>query len=190
MKEIFYEESAKVQNEKSAKTKYYIFKTISIISYVMTVLLGIIFLLTTPLKPLNIVISIVPVILFLFSGILLGKFKNRFYVDYDYTFVTGSIRVAKVIKNVKRKLVLKFDVSNIEKLGKYGSETYISYEKMPGVKRKILTLNNTPADEKDFYYLVVNVDETKYLLVFECTEMFMATILKFGNKLILEKDYK
>lgn len=41
---------------------------------------------------------LIPVALFCFSGIVLGRMKNKMYVDYDYTFVTGSVRVSKVIK--------------------------------------------------------------------------------------------
>ncbi len=192
MKEVFYEESAKVQNQKSAKTKYYVVKAFSIASYVMMAIWLLIFFYFFNLQSnvLGYVIAIVPLVVFFFSGFFLGRFKNNFYLDYDYTFVSGSIRVSKIIKNVKRKFIIEFDVRNIEKLGKYGSETYISYEHKPGVKKKIFTLNLIPEEGKEFYYLVVNVDEDKQLFVFECTETFMATILKFSNKLILEKDFK
>ncbi len=192
MKELFYEESAKIQNEKTAKTKYYIFNIFSIFSYCM-IFFGIIIIFITPFDGnvvLTLIIAIFPTAIFLTCGIILGKIKNRFYVDYDYTFVTGSIRIAKVIKNVKRKQVMVFDTTNIEKLGKYNSETYVNYEKFPKIKKKLLTLNDVPAEGKDFYYLVVNLNDEKNLLVFECTELFMANVLKYSNKMILEKDFK
>lgn len=198
MKEIFYEESAKIQNEKSAKIKYYTFKVISIVFYVMMVFWFFIFFNFTPVEEftkgnivINIIMILLPLVFLFFSGFMFGKMKNRFYVDYDYVFVSGSIRIAKVIKNIKRKPVMQFDISAIEKMGKYGSDTYTQYEKMPSIKKYILTSNTTPVDDKDFYYLVVNVDETKNLLLMECSETFMATILKYGNnKMILEKDFK
>lgn len=198
MKEIFYEESAKIQNEKSAKIKYYTFKIVSITFYVMMGFWFFIFFNFTPVEEftkgnivVNIIMILLPLVFLFFSGFLFGKIKNKFYVDYDYAFVSGSVRIAKVIKNIKRKPVIKFDISAIEKMGKYGSETYAQYEKTPGIKKSILTSNMTPADGKDFYYLVVNVDETKNLLLMECSETFMVTILKYGNnKMILEKDFK
>jgi hypothetical protein len=197
VKEFFYEESARIQNEKSASVKYYVFKTLSIIFYVFAGFYLFIFFNFVPIDDtfknnilLNIIFMVVPLALFIVSGIIFGRFKNKFYIDYDYTFVSGSIRVAKVIKNYKRKLVFNFDTSAIEKMGKYGSETYNQYEKSPGIKKHFLTLNYTASEGKEFYYLVVNVDDNKNLLVLECTELFMATILKYSNKTILEKDFK
>jgi hypothetical protein len=192
MKEIFYEESATVQNEKSESTKYYIFKSLSVASYVLMVL-WIMFIFIAPILTGNtifdIIFIVVPIILFLTSGILFGKFKNRFYIDYDYTFVTGSIRVAKVIKNIKRKFILKFESSSIEKIGKYGSNTFEKYSSMPGVTKHVFTSNYTADTGKDFYYIVANVDGDKKLMVFECTELFIVNILKFSNKSVLEEEF-
>ena len=99
-------------------------------------------------------VSLIPLALFLVSGILLGRLKDKFYVDYDYTFISGTIRFSKVIKNIKRKFIVSFDTSDIEKIGKYGSETYKRYSIMPGVKTQILTSNNVAEDNKEFFYIV------------------------------------
>jgi len=197
VREVLYEESATLQNPKAGLTKYYIFLGISILFFVLfsfQVFLALFFVPVEDYQKGNIVLNIISVVLpalvFLATAILFLKFKNKFYIDYDYIFVTGSIRISKVIKNVKRKLVIKFETSNIEKLGKYGSETYLQYGKLPGIKKKILTLNVSAAEGKEFYYMVVNVDDQKQLLVFECTELFIVNVLKFSNKAILEKDFK
>lgn len=193
MREIFYEESAEIQNRKSASTKYNIFKTVSIVSYVLLALWFLIVFIAYDFSGniiIHLVIVLVPAIMFFLSGFLVGRLKNRFYVDYDYTFVTGSIRIAKIIKNYKRRGIIKFDCSNIEKLGKYASGTYNKYERMPGIKKLILTSNYTATDGKEFYYLVVNVEGDKKLLVMECSETFMVNILKFANKSIIEEDFK
>ena len=128
--------------------------------------------------------------MFLATGIILGILKNRFYVEYDYTFVTGSIRFSKVIKNAKRKFIVKFECSDIEKIGKVGSGTFSKYYKMPGVTAKILTSNPNPAEKKDFYYIVANTNGDKVIYILECTEMFMVQVLKFSNRLVLEEDFK
>ncbi len=192
MREVFYEESSKIQHVKSAKTKYNAFKVMSIISWILLAIWIYIVIFTFDFGAGNIIINILfavlPAASFIASGIVLGRLKNKFYVDYDYTFVTGEVRISKVIKEIKRRPVMKFSTSAIEKLGKYGSETYETYSKMQGVKRIILTSNVSPDDEKDFYYLVVNLEEKK-LLILECTETFIVNILKFANKSIVEKDY-
>ena len=192
MIDFFYEESALTQNEKTAKAKFYTFKAISITSYVLMVLWILLVYYGYEYSSnilLDIIIVIIPFGIFLTSGILLGKFKNRFYVDYDYTIVSDSLRFSKVIKNIKRKFILKFNASQIEKIGEYGFGLYDKYASMPNVSKLILTSNPTPADEKDFYYIVANVNSEKKLLILECTEKFIVNVMKFANKNVLDEEY-
>lgn len=191
MQEIFYEESAKIQDEGSAKRKYYIAKTFMVISYVLAGIWGLFcFMFIIDVKHVlsSLIFSLVPLALFIVSGIVLGKFKDKFYVDYDYTFVSGSLRFSRVIKNVKRRHIMNFNASDIEKIGAYGSESYERYELMPDVKKKILTSNETPEDNKDFYYFAVNTAGDKYLLVLECSELFIVNVLKFTNRTVLDQE--
>ena len=194
MKEIFYEESASLINFKSEAVKFNLLKVFSILSYV---LLGVwlMIMMHFPLGEgsqiiISIILILIPSILFVVTGIIFGKVKNRFCVEYDYTFVSGSIRFSKVIKNNKRKFIVKFECSDIEKIGKVGSETFEKYYSMPGVSKSILTGNATAMENKDFYYLVVNIEGDKRIYIIECTETFFINILKFTSKRILEEDFK
>ena len=194
MKEVFYEESASLINFKSEAVKFNVLKVISILAYV---LLGVwlMIMMHFPLGEgsqiiISVILILIPSILFIVTGIIFGKVKNRFCVEYDYTFVSGSIRFSKVIKNSKRKFIVKFECSDIEKIGKLASETFEKYYIMPGVSKKILTGNSSAMENKDFYYLVVNVDGDKHIYVIECTETFLINILKFTSKRILEEDFK
>ncbi|MBE7083684.1 MAG: hypothetical protein E7373_03670 [Clostridiales bacterium] len=192
MQEIFYEESAKIQNEKSATIKYRLFQIFSIISYVL--LVGWILFGILPYTPsgnvlLDILFLVIPLVMFFCSGFFLGRLKNKFYVDYDYTFVSGSIRFSKVIKNINRKFIIKFDSHEIEKLGKYGSETFEKYSQMPGISKSILTSNYTPSEGKAFYYLIANTAGDKKLFIIECSETFIFNIMKFANKSILDEEF-
>ncbi len=192
MKEFFYEESALTQNEKAAKIKFYTFKIISIMSYVLMALWIFIVFYGYEFSSnifLDLIIVLIPFVVFLISGILIGRLKNRFYVDYDYTLVSGSLRFSKVIKNIKRKFILKFNASEIEKVGEYGFGLYDKYASMPNISKLILTSNSTPSDEKNFYYIVVNVLGEKKLLIIECTEKFIVNIMKFANKTVLDEEY-
>lgn len=195
MREIFYEESSHIQNEKKAKTIFIIFTVLAAISFIMMIfwffMIG--FVKVEDLKKGNIVVNIiylfVPSLMFLGLGILSMNFRSKFYVDYDYTFVTGNVRFSKIIRNVKRKNICSFNVEAIEKVGKVDSETFNMYLKMPGIKKKPLTLNVYPSNE-DFFYMVVNTDKGKDLFILDCKEEFIATILRYSNRGILEKDYK
>lgn len=192
MQELFYEESALVQNAQSSTRKYNTFKSLSILFYVLTGIwvLCFIFLYQIYLEnPLfDIIIFLIPTILFIVSAIIFGNFKNRFYLDYDYIFVSGNIRVSKVIKNVKRRLLISFDTQYIEKVGLYGSKTFFKYNEVVGISKMIFTQNDIPADNKDFYYIVANVNGEKKLMIFECTDLFIKNVLKFSKKTVLEEE--
>ncbi len=194
MQEVFYEETSFLNKEKTALWKYRLLKIFSIASYVLAGLIALMFFYFYKLENFNLLVFalsvLVPFGLFLFFGIMLGRVKNSMFVDYDYTYVSGSIRISKVIRRIKRKNLLKFETSDIVQMGKYGSDTYEKIAKTPGVKKIILTSNQTPSEGNDFFYLQVNNEGTNKLLVFDCSEKFMATILRYSNKTILEKDYK
>jgi hypothetical protein len=193
MQEIFYEESAQVQNAQSLTRKYNLFKGLSIFFFTLTIFwtVAYIFLYVINLDYIlfDFIVYLIPTALFLTTAIILMRFKNRFYVDYDYTFITGNIRVAKVIKNIKRKFIISFDASVIEKIGLYGSKTFFTYADMLGVNYQIFTQNDIPADNKDFYYIVANANGQKQLMVFECTELFIRNVLKFSKKSVIEEGF-
>ena len=192
MQEVFYEECALVQDAQGSKRKYNLFNTISIIFYVLAGLwtVSFIFLYIIDVNnPLfDFIVYIIPTAIFIVTAISIGIFKNRFYLDYDYTFISGDIRVAKVIKNIKRKFLISFDASTIEKIGLYGSKTFYHFSDMEGVNLQVFTQNDMPAENKDFYYIVANANGQKQLMVFECTELFIRHILKFSKKSVLDEE--
>lgn len=190
MNEIYYEETTMIKNEKSARIKYNIFKTLSICSYCIIFLWIFIFLTTFAHVSVifDILVFVIPAGIFVAVGYVFGRLKNRFYQEYDYAFVSGSVRIAKVIKGVKRKFLYEFDCYAIEKIGMYGSKTYDAYENMAGTKLEVLTPNDTPAENKDFYYIVANINAEKMIFIFECTKTFIINVLKFSKKTVLEKE--
>ena len=192
MREIFYEETAMVKNPKSCLIKYRIFKTLSILSYVfagISIFIGFLYPIADDAILISLIMAFIPAIFFILSGIFLGRQKNLMYIEYDYTFVTGSIRISKVIANLKRKSLLVFEAKEIEQIGIYGSDSYLRYEKTPGIIKKILTSNSTPNENKNFYYIVAIIDSEKHLLIIESTKSLISNILKFSNKTILEKEF-
>ena len=60
---------------------------------------------------------------------------------------------------------------------------------MPNKKQMILTSNAEPAQDKGFYYMVVNAGGQKYLFVIECTETFLSNILKFSNRTVFDDEF-
>ena len=199
MQELFYEESATVIDEKPAKRKYNTFKILSIIFYVLA-LLWFLFIFNfvscyvteggvEKVNLIELIFCWAIFILILGTGIVFSIFKNKCYVDYDYTFISGSIRIAKVINQVRRRLVIKFDTVNIEKIGRCNSATYNRYSLISGIKKKVLTQNSIAGKDKGFYYIVANVEGEKYLLVLECTPLFISNILRYSYKYVIEEEF-
>lgn len=198
MPDVFYEETAACNDVSKERKKYYTFKTLNIFFIVLTVLWGLIVffsydfsVIAQGIVILNIIFLILPFLSGIGFALMFNMLKNKHSLDYDYVFVSGSIRISKVINNVKRKNLYKFETDHIEKIGKFGSESSCRYEKSPNVKTVILTSNNTPADGKTFYYMAVNgVEQKKLLLIFECTNLFIANVMKFTKSYVLEKETK
>ena len=119
------------------------------------------------------------------------KLKDKFYVEFDYVFVNGSVRFSKVIKQKKRKFINKFDAKDVEKIGEMGSEQFYKYIERDDVATFVLTKNNTPAPNKDFYYIVVPIDAQTYLFVIECTKTFISNVLSFSRGItILDEELR
>ncbi len=192
MQEVFYEESATIINAKSEKNKYNLLKTISIISYVILgVWLFLVFMFYEFSNAVaDIIFILIPTALFFATGLLFGKFKNKYCVEYDYTFVSGSIRFSKVIKNRKRKFIVEFDCADVETIGRVGSDTFEKYFDSPNIIKSVLTSNDQAGEGKDFYYIVANTGDGKNLYILECTQTLLANILKFSKRTVLEGDFK
>lgn len=193
MQDIFFEESAKTINEKSAKTKYIIGKTLSVISYALAIIWGILsisfFISIDKNWLINLIFVLIPLALFIFSGIFIGKIKDKFYVDYDYTFVSGSIRFSKVINNVKRKNIINFESKEIEKMGFIDSNEYARYNNSPNIIKHILTSNTIPYENKEFCFIFVTNKGEKYLLTIECSKDFILNIIKFANRTAFDSSF-
>ena len=203
MQEIFYEETINDHNSEKSRRKYLTFKIIGIIFYVFAGLLIAFGMFSCTFTPVDkdaslknsilglVLFFLVPAILFFIGGFYCQRIKYRFMLSYDYTFVTGSVRIAKVLNGVKRKPLIKFDYTNIVQIGRVGSETYEKYAGQKEYKKIFATPNNETNEEerKDFYYMAVSVDGEKKLVIIECTELFLVNILKFANKSVLEKDF-
>ena len=193
MQEMLYEESAKCQNEKKESKIFKILLTFSIISFAFSMVgffILINFMNLNDYWLFNVIIYVLPIIFFLAMGIFLIKFKNRFCVDYDYIFVTGSIRVSKVINNALRQTIYRFNCSQIEKIGPTDSKTFKAYLNSNLCKIELLTSNEQPQEGKDFYYFIINYNNEKKLLIFECSKVFLINVLKYSNRSIRDEELK
>ena len=119
---------------------------------------------------------------------MLFKIKNRFNVSYDYAFVSGELRIAKVINVNKRKLVAKLQAEDIIQLGDTDNTSFEILRTDPNTKMIFCTSNDVAGEGKFFMYILVN-DNGKKLYVLECRELLLMNILKFVKRTTLESDY-
>lgn len=196
MRDIYIEDSAKVNNESAQKSFYNSFTVLAIFFFVVAFIIFS-FILTTAVDKITeentllfIILYCLPCLIVLGIGILFWIFRNRFYVEYDYSFSSGTFKISKIIMNKKRKFLYKFDITNVEKIGEVGSETYENYLKIDSTKKIVLSNNKTPAENKGFYYFAVNMQKTKTIFVFECKKDFIIQIVNYKGKFILDRDFK
>lgn len=207
MQEQFCEESAILSDDHRAKRWYMIFKVISIIGFVLAAFvffMTIMFFLMpiseeaigdvenfdpTPLI-IQLVVFLVVAILLCLTGVLFNIKKHNFFISYDYTYVNGELRFAKVIHDRKRKVLYRLTDEQVIQIGKVGSSTYEKLKRSPENKEELLTPNTEAADGKEFYYLQAATRVGKRLLVLECRPQFIAMIYKNNaNRRILEPDF-
>ncbi len=195
MQEVFYEETVGIQNEKQEDRKYKIMNFISIFSFVILLIYVVLVLNLFEFKGsatdivIQVVLVLIPAISFFATGFVFGRLKFRFSVDYDYMFNTGTIKVSKVIRKIRRVFFIKFNTTDIEKIGKCGSTAFNSYENYNGIEKVVLTANRKAGEGKLFYYIVANVGGNKKLLIFECTSTFIMNVIRFSSRLVLDGEF-
>lgn len=199
MREIYYEETSKITESAKLSKKNNFCMGISYVGIVLSVLWIIFFINTCDFSKMHpdvivllifeILFWLLPFVIFIVVFFVFRKIGKKTYVEYDYSFLSGEIRVAKVPKNGYRSGVLRFQTSCIDRIGKVGSGMYEKYVRTPGVKKIKLTSNTTSSFGNNFYYMLIRFEGEKKLLIFDCSELFIANVVKYCNsKAILERE--
>ncbi len=201
MQEVFYEESVSTHNEKSAKFRYTFFTVfgwLCVLSLAFA-LLNIWALFYTPVSEesgvtlRSVLLGMIPwaimLVLAIVGAVLLFKKRHAFYLSYDYTFVSGELRISKVLHGRKRKFLYRLSDDQLVKIGRVGSESYKKLKASPDLKEDILTPNEEAAEDKEFYYIQAVTNVGKRILVLECRQELLATILRCIRKNILESEF-
>lgn len=183
MREEFYENSAGPQNERTQKLFYKFYQVMFVLAVVVLVISLYFYLLLGDLGFL----------IFVGFGLIFGTIcffiKRRLMNYYDYTFVSGEIRIVKVVSGKSRKLKLKFDSKDVYQVGKVFSDAYEKLVATPGIKLNVLTPNGLNA-KKQLYYIGAKINGENQITVLECEEKFLSYIVMNRGNSIIEKDYK
>ena len=110
MIDFFYEETASYSSKNGSKLKGKVFSALSGIFYFLSAAWAM-FAFFSVIDPNNFLISFVFVmaifLVFFFTGFFFRKAKERVFVDYDYTILTGNVEFSKIVGNDKRKSIIK-----------------------------------------------------------------------------------
>ena len=187
--DVFYEESAIVHNSDKKTRRYNIVTGISLVFLALAILWVFIGFGTIRVNELWDWISWGVIALWLFaSWFVLRQLKQRINVSYDYIFVSGELRISKVINVNKRKLVARFDCEDMIQFGDIDNPSFERFRNEPTTKTVLCTSNEEPAKGKFFMYILAEYNGRK-LFVLECREELLMNILKFARRNKLESDY-
>ena len=187
--DVFYEESSIVSNSNKKQKKYNILSTLSAVFVVLVILWVIIGFNTVDITSLGSWLAWGMIFVwFLTAWFLLRMWKMRINISYDYAFVSGELRISKVININRRKLVARSDCEDMIQFGDVDNPSFDRFRHDPNVKMVLCTSNDLPAEGKFFMYILAEYNGRK-LFVLECRELLLMNMLKFAKRNKLESDY-
>lgn len=192
MQEIFYEESIALHDEKPAKRRYTLFTVTAVLCIVFAVISFFTLMMGIPAEAQYIPSFIIWGIMFVamvVCAVFLFIKRHSFYLSYDYTFVSGELRICKVLHNRKRKLLYRLSDDKLILIGRVDSETYKKLKASPDTKEDILTPNSEAEDDREFFYIQAATNVGKRILVLECRPQLLSTILRYTRRNILESEF-
>ncbi len=184
--DVFYEESSITRDSAKAEKKnkrVHIFSNIFLALGIIALIFGIYFI------PIPAWITWGFICLWLFGmWFALFRWRQRLNVSYDYVFVSGELRIAKVFNVNKRKLVVRLEAESILQIGDVDNTSFDGLRADPSTKTVYCTSNVEPEEDKFFMYILAN-DNGKKLYVLECREVLLMHMLRFLKRSVLESDY-
>ena len=199
--EVLYEESA-INHKQAKNAKFY---TIANVTFWIAVVLSIFCLVNViifiPYRGENttdemfdaaviyFIGQIIPLVLMVSLAWFAWFIKRRVNVSYDYAFVSGELRIAKVFNINKRKFLYEIFPEEILQVGDVDGKHFERLSSDPMTKTLICTANVTPAEDKFFMYVLVKAGTQKQMYILECREELLHHILKFAKRGALEEGY-
>ncbi len=202
--DVLYEECAVNQNSARGEKLYKIFNIAYYVCLIIAIISGLSALMNVPFgtpdssaegqQAYAVAQSLFFMSLFVFVPMTTGAvgfylLKKRVNINYDYTFVSGELRIVKVFNVNKRKLVTKIQAENILQLGDLDSESFTRLASDLMNKQVVCTQNDMPREGKFFLYIHVNEPIEKRLYILECREELLVNILHFVKRGTLASDY-
>lgn len=114
-------------------------------------------------------------VMYIFAGIL-GFLCYVFYwlsgrtkVEYDYTITNGTVDIAKIYNDKKRKKLVSVESSEILDMRSITSDVFQEYFSDRSIKKANMFLNKGP----HLYYMLFIKDDKKVAVIFEPDQQFV-----------------
>ena len=183
--DYYYEETVEMRNSKTRTALRMMLAAITPIFLILGLYYIIFLYWWTPVEQ-----SVVPLFIkggvFIAIGLAAWFLRYRLVYDFDYILVNGEIKIVKILSKRTRKLFADVKGLQIGKIGRYNSEDYKALVANPKIK-PVFASPNKPEEWKSGYYISYQGVNGTCLLVLECKGEFIATLLKYGNRSVLEK---
>lgn len=119
--------------------------------------------------------NLITMLLMVGIAVALYFFKDRFRMEYEYTFTNGDLDFAIVYNNQKRKSLGTMRVKNVDAFGPVDSNEFRKLLNMPEVKRKNWFLNR----DANLYYFYFQKENNRTIIVLEPSEEMADLIKKY-----------
>lgn len=121
--------------------------------------------------------------------LVLRSLKKRVNISYDYIFVSGELRIAKIFNVNRRKFLYRIASEDILQTGDVDSDGYVRLKADPTIKEVVCTSNAEASAGKFFLYVYAVDGAGRKLFILECRETLLVNILKFVKRGTLAPDY-
>ena len=166
--DTFVEEAVKVKESSQEKSKKIASIAITIILLYSTISLA---------RGILIIISAILLIAFGIYTIILYTNKN---IEYEYDYTNGSLEIAKIIDNSRRKKVVAVESSEIRLVAAIGTNESLKFDHV-----KLKTYDCSAHDEEQKDYILVAHSEAKghdFKVIFNPSEKLLSAMEKYNKR--------
>ena len=166
--DTFVEEAVKVKESSQEKSKKLASIAITIILLYSTISLA---------RGILVIISAILLIAFGIYTIILYTNKN---IEYEYDYTNGSLEIAKIIDNSRRKKVVAVESSEIRLVAAIGTNESLKFDHV-----KLKTYDCSAHDEEQKDYILVAHSEAKgndFKVIFNPSEKLLSAMEKYNKR--------
>ena len=166
--DTFVEEAVKVQENPASKQR-----KLGVIA-ILVILLGSITVTTGPVQLVMIVLLIVD------SVMALREFVFNKNIEYEYDYTNGSLEIAKIINNEKRKKVVTIESSEVKMVAAMGTNESLKFDHV-----QLKTYDCSAHDENEKDYILVAHSEDKgndFKVLFTPSDKLISAMEKYNKR--------